>query len=412
MPIFKYEAVNSAGKLVGGTREAALINDVESWLLGNGMSPVDISITTVKQGGFGAETVDRKITFSERFRGVSLEERILFCRQISTMLASGVAIMQALEIICRQTPNPLLEKIIAQVAEDIERGGNLSDSFGQYPKEFNTLFQNIIRVGEESGGLDTSFEYLAQVFENEREINEKIKTATRYPKIVVGSIFCAVLFLMTFVVPKFMAMFASARIELPLPTRILIWLSNGFSDHVLPNLVVGALVFFCYRTALKSRDFVRFRDTLFLKTPILGSLSVKIYMARFCRIFSVLTRSGVDIIRTLELAASGLDNLVLSETIELVKMDVGAGVDLQESMAKHKVFPPMVIQMVSIGEKSGTLEMMMGRVADYYDVETNYTIKNLSTLIEPALLAVIGAIVGLLALAIYLPMWNMMNVMR
>lgn len=163
---------------------------------------------------------------------------------------------------------------------------------------------------------------------------------------------------------------------------------------------------------MKSKDFVRFRDRLFLRTPVLGSLSVKIYMARFCRVFSVLTKSGVDIIRTLELGASSIDNLVLVETIDKVKIDVGGGIDLHVSMTKHRLFPPMVVQMVSIGEKSGTLELMMGRVADYYDTETNYAIKNLSTLIEPMLLAVIGAIVGLLALAIYMPMWNMMNVMR
>ena len=412
MPIFHYQAVNPAGKLVSGTHQAALANDVENWLLHNGMSPVDIVIAGAGTATPAVAVAEGKIGFLERLGGISLAERILLCRQIGTMLASGVAILQALEIIKKQTPKPLLQKIVGKVAEDIEKGGNLSDSFAQFPREFNSLFQNILRVGEESGGLDASFEYLAQVFENEREINEKIKAATRYPKIVIASIFFAVVFLMTFVVPKFMTMFANARIQLPLPTRILIWLSTGFSTHLLPNLLVGGLVVCCYRMALKSKDFVRFRDRLFLRTPVLGTLSVKIYMARFCRVFSVLTRSGVDIIRTLELGASSIDNLVLVETIDRVKVDVAGGVDLHSAMTKHRLFPPMVVQMVSIGEKSGTLERMMGRVADYYDVETNYAIKNLSTLIEPLLLAVIGAIVGLLALAIYMPMWSMMNVMR
>ncbi len=409
MPIFKYQAINDKGATVDGSFDADLVNEVEAWLLNNGMSPIKISISDDTET---TEEKDVKVTLNQRLLGINIEEKILLCRQVATMLDAGVAILQALEIITLQTDNPLLRKIVKQVASDIEAGGNLSDSFAQFPNEFDTLFQNIIRVGEESGGLDVSFEYLARVFENEKEVTEKIKAATRYPKIVVTGVIGAIVFLMIFVVPKFMDMFANAKIELPLPTKILIWVSTGFTENIYITVAFAITCFFAYRFAMKSKDFVRVRDKMFLKFPVLGILTIKIYMSRFCRVFAVLSKSGIDIIRTLDLSATSVNNLVLYEIIEKVRMDVESGTDLYKSMSKHKLFPPMVVQMVSIGEKSGTLDMMMDKVSDFYETETDYSIKNLSTLIEPALLVIMGLIVGLLAMAIYMPMWNMMNVMK
>ncbi len=167
-----------------------------------------------------------------------------------------------------------------------------------------------------------------------------------------------------------------------------------------------------YNFAIQSKSFIRIKDQLFLKTPIMGPLIIKIYMSRFCRVFALLSKSGVDIIKALDLSVTSIDSLVLREIIEKVKRDVKDGKDLCDSMAKHPLFPPMVIQMVSIGEQSGTLDMMMDKVADFYESETQYSIDNLSSLIEPILLVVMGLIVALLALAIYMPMWNMMKVMK
>ena len=411
MPIYIYEALNSEGSIVTGKRKAELLPEVEDWLIKNRMSPLNIKIASGKSADISISS-EAEIGLMKRLTGVSLDDRILLCRQIATMLDAGVAILQTLSIMSKQTDNPVLRKIIAQIAEDIENGDNLSDAFGRYPREFNTLFQNIVRIGEESGGLEVSFEYLARVFENEKDVNEKIKSATRYPKIVIVGLFSAVVFLMIFVMPKFIGMFSRSNIELPLPTRILIGTSNIFSEHYLLLGAGLAIIITAYHRALKSKDFVRFRDRLILKIPVLGVLSIKIYMSRFCRVFAVLSKSGIDIIKTLKLSATSLDNLVLYEIIEQVTTDVERGIDLYDSMSKHQLFPGMVIQMVSIGEESGTLDIMMDKVADYYEVETDYTIKSLSTLIEPVLLLFMGGMVALLALAIYMPMWNMMNVMR
>lgn len=413
MSNFKFEAIDNKGRTVSGIREAAGLNEIEEWLLNNGMSPIDIVVTQGGKVNAGlADTAGAKLTFQGRFSKISIDEKIVLCRQIATMINAGVAVLQALEIITMQTTNPVLKTIILQVADDIESGDNLSDSFAKFPRHFDTLFQNIIRVGEESGSLGVSFEYLSQVFESEKEVTEKIKAATRYPKIVMTSIVGAVTFLMVFVVPKFMAMFKNSKVELPLPTKILIWVSNAFSNYAI--LIIGLLILVvaAYHMALKSKDFVRIKDNLFLKIPVMGSLTIKIYMARFCRVFALLSKSGIDIIKTLDLSVTSINNLVIREIVDEVKVDVKDGKDLYESMAKHPMFPPMVVQMVSIGEKSGTLSVMMDKVADFYDSETRYSIDNLSSLIEPILLVVMGVIVGLLALAIYMPMWNMMKVMQ
>jgi len=403
---FSYEAINSEGRIVSGIRQAELAHDVEEWLLQSSLSPIDIKIVQAPE-----QEGSRPISFLERLSGVSLEDRILLCRQISTMLGAGVAILKALSIMSKQTTNPVLKNILAQVAEDIEGGQNLSDSFGRF-KEFDILFQNVILIGEETGTLEISFDYLARVFENEKDVNEKIKAATRYPKIVIVSIMGAVLFLMAFVLPKFVDMFSKAGVELPLPTRILMGTSHFVNSYFVLITIGLAGLIFAYKQAMQVEKLVLLRDSFLLRIPILGPLSIKIYMSRFCRVFAVLAKSGVDIIKTLQLGASSLQNQVLVTMLNEVTTEVEKGRDLYQAMSSHPLFPAMVVQMVSIGEESGTLDTMMDKVADYYEVETDYNIKKLSTLIEPILLLFMGLIVSVLALAIYMPMWNMMNVMR
>jgi MSHA biogenesis protein MshG len=229
---------------------------------------------------------------------------------------------------------------------------------------------------------------------------------------VVSAIFIAIFILMTFVVPKFAALFASAKVVLPMPTRILIVISNFFADYYLAIIILIAALGFMYRLSLNYENVVAFRDRLLLKIPVFGDLSVKIYMSRFCRVFAVLTKSGINIIKTLQLSATALDNLILFRAMAKVSADVEEGLEIQSSMAKAAIFPPMVVQMVAVGEESGRLDEMMDKVADYFDTETSYIIKNLSTLIEPFLLLFLGIMVAGIALAIFLPMWSIMSVMR
>ena len=410
MPLFSYKAIKADGSDIAGTHSAGTVQEVENWLLGKGQHPIDITIvdSTTEQ----SEDESTKLTFWQRLTGINIDDRILFCRQVATMLSAGVPILQALQIMSRQTSSPLIANILVDVAGRIEEGANLSDSFAVYSKFASPLFINIVKVGEETGTLDQSFHYLAELYENEKEVNERIKAATRYPKIVISAIVIAILFLMSFVVPKFIGMFASAKVELPLPTRILIVISDFATSYfwfIIAFFVLGSIG---YRYAMRNDVLRTKRDSLWLKVPIFGDLSLKIFMSRFARVFSVLLKSGVNVIRTLELSATALENMVLFEMLDKVTGEVREGVEMHQAMGRHKLFPDMIVQMVAIGEQAGQVDEMMDKVADYYEKETNYMIKNLSTMIEPILLLVMGVMVGFLALAIYMPMWDMMNVMR
>ena len=410
MPPFRYEAINAAGKIVSGTFTAEAIPDVEAWLSKNSLSPIAIQVAAESHQETGTDS--DIVTLRDRLLGVRLDDLILFCRQTATMLAAGVAILQSLKVMSQQVANPILKQAILDMIGSVESGASLSDAFARYPKIFSPLFYNIIRVGEETGTLDRSFEYLAALYENEKMVTERIKAAIRYPKIVVTALFGAIFFLMTFVVPKFVKLFASAKVALPLPTRILVAVSDFFANHFfLLALFIVALVV-AYRLALNYEEFVLMRDRLALRVPVFGPLAIKIYMSRFCRVFAVLTTSGIDIIRTLDLASTALENRELFLMMEQIRDDVEKGVNLNEAMGKHPAVPPLVREMVAVGEQSGQLDAMLAKVADYYDAESDYAIKNLSTMIEPILLLVLAVIVGTIALAIFMPMWDMMQVMR
>ncbi|MHB1014983.1 MAG: type II secretion system F family protein, partial [Desulfurivibrionaceae bacterium] len=375
MPIFLYEAINSAGRIVSGTHPAEIMPEVENWLQKSGLSPVSIKVLSEEQSAKVKDTsrAEAGPTLRERLFGVTLEDKILFCRQLATLLAAGVSLIESFDILTLQVSNPILREIILAMTAEVEGGASLSDAVSSQPKAFNLLFYNIVKVGEETGSLDKTFAYLASLYENEKAIKERIKSATRYPKLVIIALTGATFFLMSFVVPKFAKLFAAAHVQLPLATRILMGISTFFADNTLGIAGAALALFIAYRLALGAREFVLFRDRLLLKIPIFGPLAIKIYMARFCRVFSVLTTSGINIIKTLQLSANALENLVLFQMIEEITGEVEQGISLHEALARHHAIPPMVSQMVAVGEQSGHLDEMMQKVADYYDVECEYT---------------------------------------
>ncbi|PLX49029.1 MAG: type II secretion system F family protein [Desulfobulbaceae bacterium] len=412
MPLFYYEAIDSRGLTKQGTHEAELLKDVEQWLTSQHLTPVTVGVAGQGRNGAAHKVRAKGVTFLDRWLGIRLEDHILFCRQCATLLTAGVDMLRTLTILGKQLSNPVLRQVVMEIRSAIEQGESLSDAFAEHPKVFSVLYRNIVKVGEESGNLDSSFSYMADLLENEKEIRERIKAATRYPKIVIGALLAAVFFLMSYVVPKFVALFSMAKVELPFATRLLIGMSNFFASYniLIIALVVGLVLL--YRMGLQYRQVVHLRDTILIRLPVFGPLHVKIYMARFSRVFAVLTRSGVDIIKTLTLSSAALENLILRDQLAAISAEVADGVALDEAMSHQPLFPDMVTQMVSVGVESGRTDEMMEKVADYYDTETDYTIKNLATLIEPLLLLFMGIMVGFIALAIFTPMWSMMEVMR
>jgi len=414
MALFRYQAIDASGKMATGTHPAEIIQEVEEWLVSNGMSPVKVEIAGAGAAG-GASTgmlATIRQNIKETLTGVRLDDLIMFCRQTSTLLAAGVAALPTLDLMANQTENITLRKAIASVSRDIEGGTSLSEAFAYYPKIFNKLFLNIIRIGEETGNLDNSFDYLAGLYENEKDINERIKAATRYPKIVIVAIVGAIIFLMTFVVPKFVSLFSGSKVALPLPTRILILVSNFFANNFWLLTIAAVLLVPAWRRFNRQEFVILAWNRWALKIPVFGDLSLKIYMSRFARVLAILIKSGIDIISALRLSASSMDNIILQRMVVDVSEDVEEGLDLNAAMAKQSYFPPMVVQMVAVGEETGEISALLDKVADFYETETDYTIKNLATLIEPFLLLFLGIVVAFIALAIFMPMWNMMNVMK
>ncbi len=408
MARFRYEAIEQSGKTIKGLHQAEVAMDVERWLVNQRLTPLSIRLVDDALD----EDDGKKIPLLVRLQGVGLDDLIIFSRQLATLLNAGVDILRSLTILAGQVRNPLLEQTILDIRINVEKGESLSDSLAKYPKIFSIIYRNVIKVGEETGNLDQSFSYMADLLENEKAIKERIKAATRYPKIVVFVLFGAIFFLMTFVVPKFITLFDKANVDLPMATKLLIGISNFFVQYNLLIIIGTACLFFFYRMSLGYYEFVLNRDRLMMKMPIFGPLALKIFMARFTRVFSVLTASGIDIINTLHLSAAALENLVLQNYLKEVTAQVEDGVGLDNAMSAKEIFPDMVVQMVAVGVESGQLDEMMAKVADFYDQETEYTIRNLSTLIEPILLVFMGVIVGFIALAIFTPMWSMMDVMK
>lgn len=408
MPIFSYSAVAPDGRVITGNLEGESMDEVEEWLATRNLTPIEIVLGRPEKEG----TSSLLAKINERLSTVTLEDKILLCRQITTLFGAGIPVIQVFDTLTKQLKNPRLKTIIETVKRDVEAGDGLSLAFSRHKKVFDDLFINLVRVGEESGTLEESFEYLSTLYENEKEVRERIKAATRYPKIVITALFLAISFLMTFVVPKFVTIFQNNRIELPLPTRILVAISGFFTHYYWVILLIIAAVYSLYKWSMGHSRPREVRDRILLRLPIFGELYLKIYLARFCRVFSVLVRSGVEIIQTIDLSMGALQNVVLRRAMEEIRDEVRNGVGLDEAMGKHTVFTPLVLQMVAAGVESGQIDSLMGKVAEYYESEADYTIKNLSTLIEPLLLLFLGIIVGFIALAIFLPMWSMMDVVR
>ncbi len=408
MPIFSYSAVAPDGRVITGNLEGESMDEVEEWLATRNLTPIEIVLGRPEKEG----TSSILAKLNERFSTVTLEDKILLCRQITTLFGAGIPVIQVFDTLTKQLKNPRLKTIIETVKRDVEAGDGLSLAFSRHKKVFDDLFINLVRVGEESGTLEESFEYLSNLYENEKEVRERIKAATRYPKIVITALFLAISFLMTFVVPKFVTIFQNNRIELPLPTRILVAISGFFTHYYWVILLIIVAIYALYKWSMGHSRPREVRDRILLRLPIFGELYLKIYLARFCRVFSVLVRSGVEIIQTIDLSMGALQNVVLRRAMEEIRDEVRNGVGLDEAMGKHTVFTPLVLQMVAAGVESGQIDSLMGKVAEYYESEADYTIKNLSTLIEPILLLFLGIIVGFIALAIFLPMWSMMDVVR
>jgi len=400
MQTYKYKARDRFGKAVNGVMDANSEELVAAKLKEAGYAPVSIQKTK------GATEVSR---FLGRLKGVKLSEVNMFTRQFFSLQKAGLPILSSLEGLEDQTENKIFKEIISQISRDIESGMDLSAALAKHPKVFSEIYVSMIKVGEASGTLDDTFERLAILGEREEEIRASIKAATRYPVIVVCAITIGFLILTTLVVPRFARLYGSFSVALPIPTQILIWINLAVTKFWhFTIIILGTLSFLFYKYINTQRG--RFWwDNLKLKVPVFGPLILKLSMSRFARITGILMKSGVPILKILELASAGAGNVIISRALDNIRISVSDGRGMVEPMKFSGMFPPVVTQMVSVGEETGKIDELLVHVADYYDAQANYTIENLTALIEPILILVLGCGVLLMALGIFLPMWNMMR---
>ncbi len=402
MPKYYVKARDESGNLFENTydveTEKELYNKLEIAKL------IPIKVQEIKKSGILSLKV-----FPDK---VKATDQILFFRQLSTLIDAGVPLIQSLEIVRKQLTNEKLEKTIARVRERIEEGSSLSEAMAEHPDIFTRMQINMVLVAEEGGVLPEILDRIAIILENEKDTKDKIRTATRYPKLVVGALSIAFFILMWFVVPQFQKIYGKFGKKLPLPTRMLFGFYTFLRDYWWLLLLIMLLLYLVFRKWV-STDSGRWKfDKFKLKVFIFGPLFLKIYLERFTRVLALMIQSGVPIVQALDIVAGTTNNVVVENAIIQVKNSILEGKTLAEPMAANRYFTDMVVQMVTIGENTGKLDYMLLKVANYYEKEIDYTIKNLSTLIEPLLIAGLAVIVLFFALAIYLPMWNMMSLFK
>jgi len=404
MPAFRYRAVSSAGLAQQGLIEAPDLDRAVEQIRTMGLTPVRMDAAS----GAGSDSRSFPL-FRKR---VSTRDLILFTRQLETMLESGLPILASLETLHEQTAHPELRLAIDRVRADVEQGGTLTDGLRRHPWCFPNLYANLVHAGEEGGMITSMLDRIASLLEYAEETEQRIRSATFYPLLIICELVLAFGVLVKFVLPRFASLFRNLNTELPLPTRVLIGTSD-FIDRYwylclasIAGLIVAAV--FWYRT----EDARRRIDRFILTMPIFGEIFLKSIVSRFARVLAALVAGGIPIVQALEISRGALDNRVMEDEIDRMKEGLIAGQGLAEPLRGSEIFPPLVTRMLAVGEETGSIDKMLVRVARYYDQDVDYTIKNLSTAIEPILLLVLGAAVLFTALAVFLPLWNLMNAFR
>ena len=402
---FEYAVRDKTGKVVKGRIDASNSTAVANRLRTMGMAP--ISITEVQSTG-----LKKEISIPGLSDRIKLKDLAIMARQLATMISAGLSLLRALAILAEQTENPALAKVLAQVRSDVETGSALSASLAKHRNVFPPLMVNMIKAGEVGGFLDQVLLSIAENFEAEVKLRGKIKSAMTYPVVVFIIAILAVVGMLLFIVPIFANMFADLGGELPVLTQILVTMSDILKIGILPFIVL-LVVFGAWWGKNKHNPGVRDKvDPIKLKAPVFGSLTQKIAISRFTRNFGTMIHAGVPILQALDIVAATSGNVVIERAVRAVQESVRTGQSLSGPLAQHPVFPPMVVQMMAVGEDTGALDSMLGKNADFYDQEVEATTEALTSIIEPLMIAVLGGIVGFMVIALYMPIFGVFDLIQ
>ncbi|MFI2752066.1 type II secretion system F family protein [Cellulomonas sp. P22] len=402
---FEYAVRDRSGNIVKGRIEASNQAAVANRLKGMGLAPM--SIAEVKNTG-----MNKEITIPGFGEKIGLKDLAIMARQLATMITAGLSLLRALSILAEQTESKPLAKVLAQVRNDVETGVAFSTALGKHAEVFPPLMINMVKAGEIGGFLDQVLVSIAENFESEVKLHGKIKSAMTYPVVVFVIAILATIGMLLFIVPVFSGMFTSLGGELPLPTQILVTMSAIMKWTIIP-LVVALAVFAAWWRKHKNDRAVRERvDPWKLKAPIFGKLFQKIAVSRFTRNFGTMIHAGVPILQALDIVGETSGNLVIEKASKAVEESVRRGESLTGPLSQHPVFPPMVVQMMAVGEDTGALDTMLAKIADFYDQEVEATTDQLTSLIEPLMIVVIGAIIGSMIIAMYMPIFGIFDLIN
>ena len=400
MPMFEYTARSQTGQIQKGQMDVASKDDVSSYLRKNRLILVSV------------REAPKQIKLSMGGSRVKTRDIVIFTRQFATMINAGLPLVQSLNILAAQTENKTLAEVTRAVVYDVESGNTLADAFSKHPKAFTPLYVNMVAAGEAGGILDTILLRLATFLEKNDALMRKVKGAMVYPGVIMSVAVVAIAILLVFVIPTFQTMFASVNMELPLPTRVVIGMSNFLIGYWWAILgVIGAAVFGIksYYATPAGRLQI---DSLMLKAPVLGDVIRKSAVSRFTRTLGTLVSSGVSILEGLEITAKTAGNTIIHDAVMASRNSIAGGETIAAPLEKSKVFPPMVISMIAVGEQTGGLDEMLSKIADFYDDEVDVAVSALLSLMEPAMIVCLGVIVGGMVIAMYLPIFDMMNAVQ
>jgi type IV pilus assembly protein PilC len=395
MPQYTYTARAVNGELKSATIDAPSRDDVIKQL-----RQLKLNVVKIDEG-----TANRQ----KRGGSIKMRDVVIFTRQFSTMINAGLPLVQALDILAQQSENPALKDVTRQVVFDVESGNTLADAMRKHPKAFSDLYVNMVAAGEAGGILDTILMRLAVFMEKNDALVRKVKGAMIYPGVIITVAAIAITVLLIFVIPTFESMFASANIALPLPTRIVIGISRGLKSYWFVVLAIMMGIYFSIRSYYRTPGGKLNIDKLLLKMPVLGDVLRKSAVSRFTRTLGTLISSGVSILDGLEITAKTAGNRVIQDAIMESRSSIAGGDTIAAPLKKSAVFPPMVISMIAVGEQTGGLDEMLSKIADFYDEEVDAAVSGLLALMEPVMIVFLGVVVGGMVVAMYLPIFDMVN---
>lgn len=402
MTTYAWRGRNARGEPVSGSVEGESRETVANQLMNSGVTPVEIERSAAKEKT-GATGRWRELFASNRPEASDL---IFFARQMYTLVKAGVPLTRGLNSVAQSTRNPPLKKAVHELVEEIESGRELGEAMGRHTDVFSPMFVNMVRVGESSGSLENAFQLMSGYLERDREMRARIKAALRYPAMVVVAMVIAVAILMVWVIPVFADFFARNDAELPLPTTIIIGVSNFTAEWwmFIGIGLIGALLGFRYWTRTERG---RYRwDRMKFRLPAVGDILFRATMARFARAFAMTYRAGVPLIQGLTLVSRAVENEYVGQAVADMRTGIEHGESLLRTAQATGLFAPLVLQMISVGEETGDVDQMLEETADFYEREVDYDVENLSSYIEPILLVFMAVLVLILALGVFLPMWD------